>query len=85
MEMWFNRMREEEKDWLYVFLLEKLDQNKQKYVSILEDEIYSDIAVSEIENYKSFCVTEINMCNVLIDRRNSDFNDFLQKRVPPPF
>jgi hypothetical protein len=85
MKVWFNRMNNEEKDWLEFFLLEKIEACKKHYISILENETYFDLPVYEIENYKLFCENEIKICESLIDKYNADFNEFLQKRVPPPF
>ena len=85
MKVWFNRMNNEEKDWLEFFLLEKLEECRKRNSSVLENEVYNNLSVSEIETYKLFCKKEISTCESLIDKYNADFDVFFQKRVPPPF
>ena len=83
--MWFNRMDCEDKNWLVDFLLEKLHVHKEYYIYNLKHKSYSEEPNCEVEKYKLFCENEIKNCTILIDKYNADFNEFLQKRVPPPF
>lgn len=82
--MWLNRMSVEEKKWLEFFLLDKLEEYRKNRVSPMDDEVYK-LPETEVEVYKRFCKYEISTCESLIYKYNIDFDEFLQKRVPPPF